>query len=407
MPDGNENQPVAIKVLGGIGEISAEAWDACAGTNDPFVSHGFLAAVEDSGSASAETGWGPRHLCLEDKSGALIGAVPMYLKGHSYGEYVFDWGWGEAYERAGGHYYPKLQAAIPFTPVTGPRLLVRDSVAPELRPAVVKTLAAGLVEVAKQLKVSSVHVTFPTKDQWLGLGAEGFLQREGKQFFWHNPGYGDFDDFLDSLASRKRKMIRRERRDALASGIQIETLNGCDILAHHWDNFFEFYLNTANRKWGHPYLNRDFFDRLGQTMADKVVLVMAERDGVPIAGALNLVGDDALYGRNWGCVEYHPFLHFEVCYYRAMDFAIERGLLRVEAGAGGRHKIQRGYVPAATYSAHWIRDPGFRQAVEQFLNEERREIEFERHALGQMTPFRKDGSGQIPPGQPTEDIDEF
>ena len=214
MPDGNE--PVAIKVLGSIGEISAEAWDACAGAGNPFTSHGFLAAVEDSGSAAAETGWEPRHLCLEDKSGVLIGAVPMYLKGHSYGEYVFDWGWGDAYERAGGHYYPKLQAAIPFTPVTGPRLLVRDTVAPEMRHAVIKTLTAGLIEVAKRLEVSSVHVTFPTEDQWHGLGAEGFLQREGKQFFWHNPGYDGFDDFLASLASRKRKMIRRERRDALA-----------------------------------------------------------------------------------------------------------------------------------------------------------------------------------------------
>lgn len=400
MPDGNE--PVAIKVLGSIGEIPADAWDACAGTGNPFTSHSFLAAVEDSGSACAETGWQPRHLVLEDKAGVLIGAVPMYLKDHSYGEYVFDWGWGDAYERAGGRYYPKLQAAIPFTPVTGPRLLVRDTVEPEMRHAVIKTLCAGLVEVAKKLEVSSVHVTFPTEDQWQDLGAEGFLLREGQQFFWHNPGYGGFDDFLGSLASRKRKMIRRERRDAMASGIRIETLNGDDIKPRHWDNFFEFYVNTANRKWGHPYLNRDFFDRLGQTMADKVVLVMAERDGEPIAGALNLMGDDALYGRNWGCVEYHPFLHFEVCYYRAIDFAIEHGLLRVEAGAGGRHKIPRGYVPAATYSAHWIRDAGFRQAVERFLDEERRQVEFERLALGQRTPFRKDG-----PGQAGEDADEF
>jgi predicted N-acyltransferase len=391
MPDGSE--AVTVKVLSGVDEIAAAEWDACAGPDNPFVSHAFLNALEDTGCASGVTGWLPRHLAIEDAAGRLIGAAPMYLKTHSYGEYVFDWGWAEAYERAGGKYYPKLQASIPFTPVTGPRLLLRR---PATEPGVANALIAAMVEVSSRLDVSSLHVTFPTQDQWQLLGERGFLKREGQQFHWLNPGYGSFDDFLATLASRKRKAIRKERRAAIDAGITIETLTGADILPRHWDAFHGFYMDTANRKWGHPYLSRDFFARLGETLGDKVVLIMAARDGREIAGALNLRGADALYGRNWGCLEDHRFLHFELCYYRAMDFAIGHGLARVEAGAGGRHKVQRGYLPVPTYSAHWIRDTSFRSAVERFLDEERREIGFERSYLTRHGPFRKDGPGPSP-----------
>ena len=386
MPDGSE--PVTIKVVQSIGEIAAAEWDACAGGDNPFVSHAFLSALEESGSACDATGWLPRHLSLEDKAGRLIGAVPMYLKSHSFGEYVFDWGWAEAFERAGGRYYPKLQAAVPFTPITGPRLLVR---AQDAKGAVAKTLIAGMVELATRLGISSLHVTFPPRKEWELMGESGFLLREGQQFHWKNAGYASFEDFLAPLSARKRKTIRRERRQALANGIAIETLTGDDIKPHHWDAFYAFYIDTASRKWGHPYLTREFFARLGESLADQVVLVMATRDGTAIAGALNLMGRDALYGRNWGCVEDHRFLHFEACYYRAIDFAIEHGLKRVEAGAGGRHKIQRGYLPVPTYSAHWIRDAGLRSAVARFLDEERREVDFERRALARRAPFRKDG----------------
>ena len=386
MPDGSE--PVTIKVVQSIGEIAAAEWDACAGGDNPFVSHAFLSALEESGSACDATGWLPRHLSLEDKAGRLIGAVPMYLKSHSFGEYVFDWGWAEAFERAGGRYYPKLQAAVPFTPITGPRLLVR---AQDAKGAVAKTLIAGMVELATRLGISSLHVTFPPRKEWELFGESGFLLREGQQFHWKNAGYASFEDFLAPLSARKRKTIRRERRQALANGIAIETLTGDDIKPHHWDAFYAFYIDTASRKWGHPYLTREFFARLGESLADRVVLVMATRDGKAIAGALNLMGRDALYGRNWGCVEDHRFLHFEACYYRAIDFAIQNGLKRVEAGAGGRHKIQRGYLPVPTYSAHWIPDAGFRSAVERFLAEERREVDFERRALARRAPFRKGG----------------
>ncbi|MEE8279613.1 MAG: GNAT family N-acetyltransferase, partial [Alphaproteobacteria bacterium] len=321
MPDGSE--PVTIKVVQSIGEIAAAEWDACAGGDNPFVSHAFLSALEESGSACDATGWLPRHLSLEDKAGRLIGAVPMYLKSHSFGEYVFDWGWAEAFERAGGRYYPKLQAAVPFTPITGPRLLVR---AQDAKGAVAKTLIAGMVELATRLGISSLHVTFPPRKEWELFGESGFLLREGQQFHWKNAGYASFEDFLAPLSARKRKTIRRERRQALANGIAIETLTGDDIKPHHWDAFYAFYIDTASRKWGHPYLTREFFARLGESLAEQVVLVMATRDGTAIAGALNLMGRDALYGRNWGCVEDHRFLHFEACYYRAIDFAIQNGL---------------------------------------------------------------------------------
>ncbi|MEE8506691.1 MAG: GNAT family N-acetyltransferase [Kiloniellales bacterium] len=385
MPDGGE--AIAVRVLGRIGEAPAAEWDACAGPDDPFVSHAFLSALEDSGSAIPETGWQPRHLAVTDAEGRLLGAAPLYLKSHSYGEYVFDWGWADAFEQAGGRYYPKLQSCVPFTPVTGPRLLVR----PEAdREAVVGALIAAMAELARRTGASSVHVTFPPQADWERLGEAGFLRRTGRQYHWQNHGYQGFDDFLASLSSRKRKAIRKERRHVAESGLVLRTLTGAAIEPGHWDAFYRFYTATAERKWGNPYLTRAFFRRLGQTMADQVVLVIAEDRGEPVAGALNLMGREALYGRNWGCIGDYPLLHFEACYYRAIDFAIEHGLSRVEAGAQGEHKIQRGYLPVETYSAHWIADPGLRDAVERFLVQERRQVDYEIAALGTYSPFRKE-----------------
>jgi len=385
MADGGDR--LTVRVVERLAEVPAAAWDACAGPDHPFVSHAFLEALEASGSATGETGWLPQHLLLEDSRGRLLGAAPLYLKGHSYGEYVFDHGWAAAYEREGGRYYPKLQCAVPFTPITGPRLLIHADAGPDAA----DLLAAAMVEVARRHKVSSLHVTFPTRAEWEVFGAAGFLQRLGQQYHWENAGYRDFEDFLDALASRKRKQIRRERRDALAGGIAIETLTGSAIESHHWDTFFRFYISTSDRKWGSPYLTREFFDLLGERMADKVVLVMARQGRRYVAGALNLRGTDTLYGRNWGCLGDFPFLHFEACYYQAIDFAITHGLKRVEAGAQGRHKIQRGYLPTPTYSAHWIRDPGFARAVEDALKRERRAIESEMEVLEeQLSPFKRE-----------------
>lgn len=365
---------LSARVVAGLAEVPAESWDACAGADNPFLGHAFLEALEESGSATAKTGWLPQHLLIEDSGGRLVAAAPLYLKSHSYGEYVFDWGWAEAYQRAGGRYYPKLQCAVPFTPVPGPRLLVRPD-APEGTEA---ALIEMLVEVAHRRGVSSLHVTFPTEAQWRALGAAGFLQRQGQQFHWVNRGYRDFEDFLDALASRKRKQIRRERRDALAGGILVRVLTGKEITTRHWDAFFRFYRATSDRKWGDPYLTRRFFDLLGERLSDRVALVMAEKDGALVAGALNLIGREALYGRNWGCLGDFPFLHFECCYYQAIEFAIARGLARVEAGAQGPHKIQRGYLPVPTYSAHWIADPALGRAVADFLRRETRSVERER-----------------------------
>jgi len=384
MPDGSE--PATVRLLGSIAEIDAASWDALAGGDNPTVSHAFLASLEESGSASAETGWAPHHVIVEDRSGRALAAAPLYLKNHSFGEYVFDHGWADAYERAGGRYYPKLQLSIPFTPVPGPRLLVHPEAAEGTR----VTLIAGLIEIAKRMGVSSLHVTFPREDEWRALGEAGFLLREGEQFHWENRGYGSFEDFLAALSSRKRKNIRKERAAALESGLEIKALTGSAIEPRHWDAFFRFYRNTSDRKWGDPYLTRDFFARLGATMGDKIVLVIAEKAGRPVAGALNLLGREALYGRNWGADGDYPFLHFECCYYRAIDFAIAHGLARVEAGAQGPHKIQRGYLPVATYSAHWIRDPGLRDAVAKFLARERLAIQREREFIeAELSPFRE------------------
>ncbi|HVM77445.1 MAG TPA: GNAT family N-acetyltransferase [Stellaceae bacterium] len=385
MPDGGD--PARVRVVERLAEVPAAEWDACAGGDNPFLSHAFLEALEASGSATAETGWLPQHLLVEDAEGHLIGAVPLYLKSHSYGEYVFDHGWAQAYERAGGSYYPKLQSAVPFTPVTGPRLLVRAG-APS---AVEETLIAALPEIARAHKVSSLHVTFPPRAQWERLGEAGFLQRTGQQFHWENRGYGSFEDFLEALNSRKRKQIRRERRDALAGGLEIETLTGAALEPRHWDAFYRFYRSTTDRKWGDAYLTREFFGLLHERLAGRVVLMLARQGKRYVAGALNLLGRDTLYGRNWGCVGDFPFLHFELCYYCALDFAIERGLARVEAGAQGAHKIQRGYLPTPTYSAHWIRDRSFRTAVEKFLARERESVAAEMEELGEeLSPFRRE-----------------
>jgi uncharacterized protein len=383
MADGGER--LTLRIIDDLSRVPAEQWDACAGADNPFLCHAFLQALEESGSATRETGWLPQHLLLEDASKRIIGAAPMYLKSHSYGEYIFDHGWASAYERAGGRYYPKLLAAVPFTPATGPRLLLH----PEAPADAADYLIAAMVEVARQRKVSSLHVNFPPQAQWELLGRHGFLQRMGRQFHWENDNYKSFDDFLEALNSRKRKQIRRERRDALLGGLEIETLTGSDLRPEHWDAFFRFYMSTSDRKWGSAYLTRAFFDLIHQRIPEKIVLVMTKKNGRYVAGALNLVGSDTLFGRNWGCIGDFPFLHFEVCYYRAIDFAIARGLKRVEAGAQGQHKIQRGYLPSPTYSAHWIRDPGFAEAVADFCRREQRAIENEMEELEEgLSPFK-------------------
>jgi uncharacterized protein len=367
-----------------IADVTAADWDACAGDGNPFVSHAFLSAMEDSGSANSRTGWLPQHAVLRTEAQRVVAIAPMYAKSHSYGEYVFDHGWANALERTGKTYYPKLQAAVPFSPVPGPRLLRRpDTGIP------VATLANALEQACDSLGLSSVHVTFCTRDEWDGLGDAGWLRRIGMQFHWENEGYTSFDDFLGALSSRKRKVLRRERRDANAAGLTFHALSGTDITEAHWDAFYRFYRSTVDRKWGSAYLTRSFFSLLGERLGDRVVLMYAEHGGKPVAGALNLAGDEALYGRNWGCRGDWPFLHFELCYYRAIDWAIEHGLKRVEAGAQGRHKIQRGYLPKPTYSAHWIAHSGLRRAVENFLVEERAGMQREMDALAEESPFRK------------------
>ena len=382
MPD--TTPALSLSLHGSIHEIAAGDWDACAGADNPFVSHAFLSAVEDSGSAGPRTGWLPRHAALRDSGGRLIGCAPMYAKGHSYGEYVFDHGWARAFEQAGGNYYPKLQVASPFSPVTGPRLLVRPD--NEFGQA---TLAAALAQACRELKLSSVHVTFCTQGEYDTLGDAGWLQRLGVQYHWHNEGYSCFDDFLGALNSRKRKSIRRERRDANAAGLVFHTLRGSQIERAHWKAFYRFYESTVDRKWGSAYLTNKFFPLLSERLGDRVVLMLAEHDGKLVAGALNLAGTDTLYGRNWGCLGDFPFLHFELCYYRAIDYAIEHGLKTVEAGAQGEHKIQRGYLPSPTYSAHWINHPGLRRAIGEHLERERPAMEMEMAALMELSPFRQ------------------
>ncbi len=384
MPDGSE--ALTIRVAATVSEVDEADWDACAGKINPFVSHAFLSALEDSGSVKAKTGWQPQHMVLQDGAQRVLAVMPQYLKSHSYGEYVFDHAWADAYERAGGQYYPKLLSAVPFTPVPGPRLLVRGG---EDADAAGRALAAGMVELVRRHDVSSAHVNFVDADQAALLESMGFMIRHGHQFHWHNRGYDSFDDFLGDLASRKRKSIRKERQRIAESGITIEALNGDDIRPAHWDAFYRFYIDTYDRKWGFPYLTRAFFDILAARLANRVVLVMASVDGHFIAGALNLRGDDALFGRNWGSDVAYKFLHFEACYYQAIDFAIAHGLARVEAGTQGEHKIQRGYLPVRTQSAHWFADAGMSRAIDQFLDRERQYEAAALEALTRNSPFRQ------------------
>lgn len=405
---------ITLEAVSSISQITAPEWDACANpvpdpdslesldtlassdpscaasigsrnAYNPFISHAFFSALEASKSACARTGWGPRHL-LAKRDGKIAGIVPCYLKSHSQGEYVFDRGWADAYERAGGQYYPKLQASVPFTPATGPRLLIANNTD---RERIATALAGGLVGLCDATEASSVHVTFAREAEWKFLAEYGFLQRTDQQFHWHNQGYGNFDDFLATLNSRHRKAIKRERRDALANGVTIHPLTGSDITEDAWDAFFEFYMETGSRKWGRPYLTRTFFSLIGETMAMDVLLVMAKRNGRWIAGAINFIGGDTLFGRNWGAIEHHPFLHFEVCYYQAIDFAIARGLKTVEAGAQGEHKIARGYLPQTTFSAHYIADTGLRRAIDEYLKRERAYVAEAGRELTEAGPFRK------------------
>ncbi|MFC0409079.1 GNAT family N-acetyltransferase [Roseomonas elaeocarpi] len=384
MPDGAPELTLTLHPR--IAEIASADWDACAGDDNPFVSHAFLLALEDSGSAGRKTGWLPQHAALRDAAGTVVAVAPAYAKSHSYGEYVFDWAWARAFEQAGGDYYPKLQVSVPFSPVPGPRLLTRPgSEVPLL------ALAQGLRQATSDLGFSSCHVTFCGEAEWEALGEAGWLRRLGTQFHWNNPGYGSFDDFLGALSSRKRKTLRRERRDAQSAGLTFRALRGAEITPHHWQVFHQCYMHTVDRKWGSAYITPRFWPLLGERLGDRVVLMVAERDGEPVAGALNLMGRDALYGRNWGALVEAPFLHFELCYYQAMDFAIAHGLPRVEAGAQGEHKIQRGYLPVPTYSAHWIEHRGLRRAVSDFLENERPAMLAEMEALAEASPFRRDG----------------
>lgn len=392
-------QELRISVAGAIDEIDAAAWDACAnpgagahvlderGQYNPFISHDFLSVLEASKSVGPQTGWQPRHVLARTPDGELLAAAPCYLKSHSRGEYVFDRGWAEAYERAGGDYYPKLQIAVPFTPATGPRLLLRPGSNSE---AVARALGSGLTELCTLCGASGVHVTFAPEAQYRLLGELGYLQRTDQQFHWEKRNFASFDDFLAALSSRKRKTIRRERQDALANGITVHWLTGNDLTESVWDAFFEFYMETGSRKWGRPYLTRAFYSLVGEKMRDRIVLIMAKRGGRWIAGAINFVGSHTLFGRHWGAIEHHPFLHFELCYYQAIDYAIAHKLTRVEAGAQGEHKISRGYMPTTTYSAHYIADPALRRAIADYLVRERAYVAAAGEELASFAPFRKD-----------------
>ncbi|MGH6797855.1 MAG: GNAT family N-acetyltransferase [Roseiarcus sp.] len=390
------------RVVSSIAAIDAAAWDACANPPgrsfeeaegerfNPFITHAFLHALEASGSVGGRSGWTPAHVVVEDAPGRVVAAAPCYLKSHSQGEYVFDHAWADAYERAGGRYYPKLLVAAPFTPVTGRRLLI----APDPPQGAREALIGGLRELRRETKTSSIHVTFPTAEDAERLSNGGFLIRTGEQFHFSCDGFASFDDFLGALASRKRKAIKRERRDAVDGQVAVEWLTGTSIRSEHWDAFFKFYMHTVSRKWGRPYLTRAFFDLIGSTLADRVLLVMARRAGRYIAGAINFIGDDALYGRNWGAIEHRPFLHFEVCYYQAIDFALSRGLRRIEAGAQGEHKLARGYRPALTYSAHEFADARLARAIADYLGHERVAVERTIAHYEEYAPFRRGDGGE-------------
>lgn len=376
-----------LKAVTSVLSIAREDWDRLANPQgaefNPLVSHDFFRCLEESGCAVSRTGWAPRHLVMEDDAGRITGLVPCYRKSHSQGEYVFDYGWADAFERAGGRYYPKMQVSVPFSPVTGPRLLANSE-------AERRELASGLIALCTQEQASSVHITFLPEQDWQALGGRLWLQRTDIQFHWMNNGYDSFDGFLASLSSQKRKNIRKERASVAKAGITMHALTGKDIEERHWDAFFDFYMDTGSRKWGQPYLNRRFFSMIGEAMPEHILLVMAERGGRLIAGALNFIGSHALYGRNWGALEYHDNLHFETCYYQAIDFAIARRLPRVEAGAQGAHKLARGYLPSKTYSLHYLAHPGLQRAVADYLEAERQGIDNEQQALAAHSPFRQE-----------------
>ena len=386
---------LTIRTVRHVEEIGAQVWDDLANPisdftldydYNPFQSYNFFHALEESKSADRSTGWLGNHLVME-QDGDVTGILPCYLKNHSQGEYIFDHGWADAFERAGGDYYPKLQAAVPFTPASGRRVLVGNGADAKKRRLL---LAGGLQQVCEQIQVSSVHITFMQEDEWSLLGDQGYLRRNDQQFHWLNNDYQNFDDFLDALSSRKRKNIRKERKAALAdNGITIDWLTGPQLTEEIWDIFYGFYMDTGARKWGQPYLTRAFYSMIGETMADDIVLIMAKRNGSYVAGAINFIGSHTLFGRHWGCMEDHPFLHFEVCYYQAIDFAIANKLSRVEAGAQGGHKLARGYMPQITYSAHHITHPDFRRAVEDYLDRERPAVERENEAIAKHGPFKK------------------
>jgi predicted N-acyltransferase len=376
-----------LKAVTSVQSIAKADWDRLAKQGgaefNPLVAHDFFRCLEESGCALGRSGWAPRHLVLEDDAGKVVGIVPCYRKTNSYGEYVFDHGWADAYIRAGGNYYPKLQVSVPFSPVTGPRLFAAEEKTRAL-------LMRGLIALCTEEKASSVHITFMPESDWQSFGGRDWLRRTDIQFHWHNQGYDSFDDFLKSLSSQKRKNIRKERASVTATGITLHALTRGDILERHWDAFYKFYMDTGSRKWGQPYLNRKFFSLIGQSMAEHILLVIAERGGKMIAGALNFIGSDALYGRNWGALEHHPNLHFETCYYQAVDFAIFRKLARVEAGAQGAHKLARGYLPQKTYSLHYLAHPGLSQAVARYLEAERAGVDDEQEALAAHSPFRQE-----------------
>ncbi len=377
---------IVARIASGVADFDREQWDACAGDTNPFISWDFLVALERSGSVGEGTGWQPLPIVVDGPDGRIAAAAPAYGKSHSQGEYVFDHSWADAWERAGGRYYPKIQIAAPFSPVPGPRLLLRDE-------SMASALIAGIETLVERNGLSSAHATFIAPQQVPLFEAADWLIREDSQFHWTNRGYGGFGDFLADLSSEKRKNIRKERARAV-EGLEIVHLSGGGLTEAHWDIFWEFYQDTGARKWGQPYLTRTFFSILGETMGDRTLLILALRDGRPIAGALNLIGADTLYGRYWGCVEDVPNLHFELCYYQAIDAAIARGLHKVEAGAQGGHKLARGYAPEPTFSAHYIPNPGFRRAIADFLIAERAGVQQDRMWLAERTPFRKEsGSG--------------
>ena len=386
--DSADRIELSLSVAEQMSAVDRASWNAIANPPgeryDPFLDWDFLEAAESSGCAQPDTGWTPRPMLARDAAGKLVGAAPLYLKMHSRGEFVFDHSWADALHRAGGRYYPKLLCAVPFTPVTGRRLLATGPHAVTIR----QSLASAIVQVGRQWRVSSAHFNFVDAETWQALGEQGLLLREDQQFHWMNRGYGSFEDFLGALSSRKRKTLRRERREA-QEGLEIVRLTGAELTSAHWDAFFEFYTDTGGRKWGSPYLNREFFTLLHERMADKCLLILAYDGKQPIAGALNLIGSDTLYGRYWGRSEDRPFLHFEISYYQAIDFAIERGLARVEAGAQGEHKLSRGYEPTLTRSAHWIAHSGLRQAVSDYLDREREAVEEGIDQLSAYSPFRK------------------